>query len=173
VSCPDWTTLAAHRHERRGVEPEGWRAALEHFDSCSACRREALAADPTLVFRRMPGMALTPADEAAEVDSMRQAVAAMRTASRLESSRRTFAGRRRWAAAAVLAVAALSLGRDGGPIQDHGALATSFAAEAAGPPAGRLEPAVSEDLSPDFQVDSDEMSVVMLYGDNFGSLLDV
>jgi hypothetical protein len=48
------------------------------------------------------------------VESVRQAVAAMRTASRLESHRR-FAGWRRWAAAAVLAFASLAVGRDRSP----------------------------------------------------------
>jgi hypothetical protein len=161
VSCPDWTTLAAYRRERRGVEPDGWPGALEHFDSCSACRREALTADPTLVFRRMPEIAMTPAGEADEVESMRRAVAAMRTASRIEASQRSSSSWRRWAAAAVLAVAALSLGRDGGQIPDR-----------AGRAAGRPEPMVYEDLSPDLQVDSEEMSVYMVYDPRFGNLLD-
>jgi hypothetical protein len=136
VSCPDWTTLAAHRRERRGVEPDGWPAALEHFDSCPECRREALAADPTLVFRRMPEVKMTPADEAAEAASVRQAVAAMRTASRLEASRRSSAGWRRWAAAAVLAAAALSLGQDGGRIHQEAPVAASSTPV----PAGELTP---------------------------------
>jgi hypothetical protein len=126
VSCPDWSALAAHRNDRRAAEPEGWTEALAHFDSCSVCRRQALAADPTLVFRRMPVVEPTPAQELDEVAAVRQAVAAMRTASRLEAldtrprpvsaffgSKR---GWKRWAAAAVLAVASLSLGRDPGTI---------------------------------------------------------
>ena len=48
------------------------------------------------------------------MESVRQAVTAMRTASRLESSRR-FGGWRRWAAAAVLAFASLTVGRDREP----------------------------------------------------------
>ena len=50
-------------------------------------------------------------DERAEAEAMRQAVAAMRTARRLESRQR-FAGWRRWAAAAVLALASLSVSWD-------------------------------------------------------------
>ena len=169
MSCPDWTTLAAHRRERRGAEPDGWQAALAHFDACSACRREALAADPTLVFRRMPEVAMTPAAEAAEAASMRQAVAAMRTASRVEASQRSSAGWRRWAAAAVLTVAALPLGRDGGQVPAERARLA-----AAPVPVSALvaEPPPGEDLSPDYQVDSEGFSVVMLYDDNFSSLLD-
>jgi hypothetical protein len=107
VSCPDWTGLAA----RRDAEPGGWADAVQHFDGCVLCRREALTADPLLVFRRLPVVELTPAEERSEAEAMRQAVAAMRTAERLEIRRR-FTGWRRWAAAAVLAVAALSVGRD-------------------------------------------------------------
>ena len=107
MSCPDWTGVAT----RRETEPDGWAAAVEHFDSCALCRREALAADPLLVFRRLPAVELAPAEERAEVEAVRQVVAAMRTAERLEV-RRSFAGWRRWAAAAVLTLASLSVGRD-------------------------------------------------------------
>ncbi|HSF40550.1 MAG TPA: hypothetical protein VLT87_12205 [Thermoanaerobaculia bacterium] len=121
MSCPNWSALSAHRNDRRATEPEGWAEALAHFDSCSVCRRQALAADPTLVFRRMPVVEPTPAQELDEVAAVRQAVAAMRTASRLDAldarprSASIFFGSRRgwkrWAAAAVLALASLSLGR--------------------------------------------------------------
>ena len=110
VTCPEWSRLAA----LRDAEPEGWALALEHFDGCSRCRPEALKADPLLVFRRLPVAELNPAEERSEVESVRQAVAAMRTASRLESRRR-FAGWRRWAAAAVLVFASLTVGRDPAP----------------------------------------------------------
>lgn len=121
MSCPNWSALAAHRNDLRGFEPEGWPQALAHFDSCSVCRRQALAADPTLVFRRMPVVEPTPAQELDEVAAVRQAVAAMRTASRLEALDArprpvSFSGWKRWAAAAVLALASLSLGQDSGKI---------------------------------------------------------
>lgn len=124
MSCPDWRALAAHRNDprrfRRETEPEGWTEALAHFDSCSLCRRQALAADPTLVFRRMPVVEPTPAQELDEVAAVRQAVAAMRTASRLEALETrprpvSFSGWKRWAAAAALAVASLSLGQSQSP----------------------------------------------------------
>ncbi|HYO16729.1 MAG TPA: hypothetical protein VE685_26325 [Thermoanaerobaculia bacterium] len=178
MSCPDWTALAAHRHDRRGVEPDGWQTALEHFDSCPACRREALAADPTLLFRRLPEIARTPDDEEAEVHSMRQAVAAMRSASRIEASQRSFAGWRRWAAAAVLALAALSLGRDGGPTLDRAeAVATSSVPELGGQPVSGPKPPLHEGLDlPDarvYQVDDEEFRVLMVYDESFETLLDV
>jgi hypothetical protein len=112
--CPDWRDLTAHRNDGPGPgieEPAGWPAALEHLDGCPACRRTALEADPTLLFRRLPALSLemSASTEAAEVESMRQAVAAMRTARRLEPPRER-AVWSRWLAAAALAAAALSLG---------------------------------------------------------------
>ena len=114
MNCPDWTSLAAHRHGGDS-EPEGWSEALAHFDGCQLCRKQALKADPTLVFRRLPPVssaAMTAAQEQAEVESVRQAVAAMRAASRLdprEARRSTSSNWKRWAAAAALALAALTL----------------------------------------------------------------
>lgn len=113
MSCPDWTRLVAAR-ERAEAEPAEWAEAMAHLDACPRCRREAVAADPLLVFRRLPGVEMTAGDERAEAESMCQAVAAMRTARRLESHQR-FAGWRRWAAAAVLAIASLSVGWDKAP----------------------------------------------------------
>src|SRR3954451_23654330 len=113
MSCPDWTGLVALR-ERAESEPAEWTEAMAHLDACPRCRREAVAADPLLVFRRLPALDMTEGDERAEAESMRQAGAAMRTSRRLESRQR-FAGWRRWAAAAVLAVASLSVGWGKGP----------------------------------------------------------
>lgn len=119
MSCPDWKTLAAWRDDPRAEEPAEWREGLAHLDQgCTLCRRAALAADPTLVFRRLAVVpAPAPAQEASEADAMRRAVAAMRAASRVEASERR--GRplgslswKRWAAAAALAVAALSMPGD-------------------------------------------------------------
>lgn len=115
MSCPDWTSLTEHRRTN-APEPEGWSEALAHFDSgCPLCRKQALKGDPTLVFRRLPPVsasAMTETQEQAEVESVRQAVAAMRAASRLDSReprRSTSSGWKRWAAAAGLGLAALSL----------------------------------------------------------------
>jgi hypothetical protein len=115
VSCPDWKTLAAWRGDPQAGEPAEWQEALAHLDrGCSQCRRAAVAADPTLVFRRLAAVpaaaAMTPVQEASEADAMRRAVTAMRAASRVEASERR--GRpswKRWGVAAALAVAALSL----------------------------------------------------------------
>ncbi len=122
MSCPDWIALTAHRRERRlkdAAEPAGWNEALAHFDGgCKLCRRQALAADPTLVFRRLaavPAVTMTEAEERSEVESVRSAVAPMRAATRLDSLEagpRASSLRKRWstgAVAAVLALAALAL----------------------------------------------------------------
>lgn len=109
MSCPDWKALAAVR-ESAEAEPAEWAEAMAHFDACPRCRREAVAADPLLVFRRLPVVEMPEGDERAEAEAMRQAVAAMRTARRLEHHRH--AGWKRWAAAAVLATASLSVSWD-------------------------------------------------------------
>jgi hypothetical protein len=80
MSCPDWRNLDAAARETAA-----WDNALRHLDGgCAACWRDALAVDPTLVFRRLPVPELSPAAEADEVAATRLAVAAMRTASRAE-----------------------------------------------------------------------------------------
>jgi hypothetical protein len=135
VSCPDWGRLAAGR-ERAGADAADaadWAEAMGHFDACTLCRREALKTDPLLVFRRLPAVELTSAEESSEVEAMRQAVAAMRTGKRIEA-RRSFAGWRRWAAAAVLAVALLGVGRDKAPrLEQAAALSPTPAAESSAP----------------------------------------
>ena len=84
MSCPDWGRLAAHRLDPQLAEPAGWEESLAHLDGCADCRRRALAADPTLVFRRLAGAGEAAAATAgADAEAMREAVAAMRRASRL------------------------------------------------------------------------------------------
>lgn len=84
MTCPDWTLLAAHRlaDAPEAAEPADaatWGDALDHLDACPECRRRAVAADPTLVFRSLP--AWEP--DAAEVDAMRSGVAALRRVHRV------------------------------------------------------------------------------------------
>lgn len=125
MTCPDWTRLTAHRVADPATAaarvPEAWGAALDHLDGCSECRRRALAADPTLLFRSLPDW---KPDAAAEVDAIRSGVAALRRAHRITprgeaeraagaapgGSARSTGERNGWraAAAAVLAAALLS-----------------------------------------------------------------
>ena len=125
MSCPDWKTLAAWRDDPRAEEPAEWQEALAHLDrGCVQCRRAAVAADPTLVFRRLavvPAVpASSPAQEASDIEAMRRAVAAMRAGSRVEASERRSRPARaaralkalswkRWGVAAARALAAQSL----------------------------------------------------------------
>ncbi|MCP4659203.1 MAG: hypothetical protein GY856_27655 [bacterium] len=80
MSCPDWRTLTT---ARRDADPEAWQSALAHFDDCSLCRRDALTAEPTLLFRRLPTLE-AGADQIAD---MQRAVATMRRARSMEEPR--------------------------------------------------------------------------------------
>jgi hypothetical protein len=112
----DWQALTAHRRQRAAAEPAGWREAVAHLADCPPCRRQALAADPTLLFQGLPDAAV----DAGEVAAMRAGVAALRRARALAStavdrrdSRRPAPDRHRrllqGVAAAGLAAAALTL----------------------------------------------------------------
>jgi len=173
TSCPDWTALVALRERAvdgvDAAEPAGWAEAVAHLDACPRCRREAMAADPLLVFRRLPVSEMPEAVEQAEAESMRQAVAAMRTARRLES-RRSFAGWRRWAAAAVLTVASLAMG-DRAPVELNPAVTAPEAPAAVAAPAAPspAATAVLERLDGSdarvYQVDGKDLTAFMIVGD--------
>lgn len=166
LSCPDWSRLAAVC-DNEGAEPEGWAEAVAHFDACALCRKEALKADPLLVFRRMATVEITPAEERLEVESMQQAVAAMRTARRLETRGR-FAGWRRWAAAAVLAGISLGVGRDKVPQLEQVAVIETPPA-----PASVAAPVLDGIDRPEarvYEVGDDEFSAVMVIDPSFESL---
>ena len=70
MTCPDWRSLADHRD----LEPQAWDEALHHFDGCRHCRDEALAVEPTLMFRHLPA----PKVDRDEITAMKQAVATLR-----------------------------------------------------------------------------------------------
>lgn len=110
TACPDWRRLAAGRRE---LGDERWDEALDHAADCRLCRGEALAADPALIFRRMPELALEGDALAAEVAALQQGVATLRAASRLQQEPRRFprlsalplptrAGWKSWATAAAM-----------------------------------------------------------------------
>ena len=109
MNCPDWCDLASRRDEA----PELWERALLHHDTCDRCRRDALAAEPTLLFRQMAAPELGRADIAA----IKQAVTTMRRTLPLAEaaedsaaegvggrSRRAQRSKKVWLQAAVLAV---------------------------------------------------------------------
>lgn len=101
MRCPDWPSLI----DRREHDTEGellWGRALEHFDGCEACRETAYAAEPTLIFRRLP--TVTPPQS--EIDAMKQAVAALRRAQPIVEPARQRRSRRRFEAANLMRAAA-------------------------------------------------------------------
>ena len=137
MSCPDWRGLARLRSPLDEQDPAGWDDAVTHFENgCPSCRRDALLAEPMLVFRRLRATAgagapeMSAAQEASEVDAVRQAVAALRAAGRVDASRSRRFVRWRWVAAAGLTAAALSIPADNAwqLHQDRGALPSSTAA---------------------------------------------
>lgn len=190
MSCPNWQELAAWRDDSQAGEPAEWREALVHLDrGCALCRRAAYAADPTLVFRRLaaPGGRLvpepTPAQESSDVDAMRRAVAAMRAASRVEAvERKGLAGNwKRWAAAAALAVAALSVPADDPrhlPRRAALVIPASFSPSEAGEAAAVLPASFGDDQPilegvnlPDarfYHMEGEGLSVVMVVDETMG-----
>jgi hypothetical protein len=114
MSCPDWRSLARLRSPIHEEDPAGWDDAVTHFENgCPSCRREALVAEPMLVFRRLrEALEISAAHEVSEVDAARHAVAALRAAGRVGASRSRRVVRWRWVAAAGLTAAALSIPAD-------------------------------------------------------------
>lgn len=169
LSCPDWSRLAAVRSaldRNESAEPEGWAEAVAHFDACTLCRKDALKADPLLVFRRMAPVESTPAEDDLEIESMQQAVAAMRTARRLEARGR-FAGWRRWAAAAVLAGVSLSVGRDKVPQLERAAAAPPALVSV---PAAPVLDGIDRPEARVYEMGDDEFSTVMVIDESYESL---
>lgn len=121
--CPsrgEWRDRLAHRFDAERTEPESWREDLAHLDGCESCRELTLELEPTLLFRSLAAP-VASLDASAEAASMVQAVTAMRRAGRVEGlERRSGTELRwsdlarapwsRWAAAALVALTALSLG---------------------------------------------------------------
>lgn len=122
MSCSPETLAAelAHRFDPEASEPAGWADLRAHLAACEACRRQALAVDPSLLFdlpRRSKPADARPAagPQAVDPQAMIAAVTAMRRADRVEhhTGRSAPVRRRRWTrwtAAAAISMAALSYG---------------------------------------------------------------
>ncbi len=174
MSCPDWRTLTA----RRDADPEAWQSALAHFDDCPRCHEDALAAEPTLLFRRLPTLE-AGADDIAD---MRRAVATMRRARSMDQPRRRVPYRRlstsAWLRAAALAAVLLgaALLRGTGPattdrVEQAALEPAAVSAETldAATALAALDPArlpLVEDLDPSYgsliQVVDDDFAIVMV-----------
>lgn len=199
MSCPDWRHLVAEREAGAGDAGPAWAAARQHLGSCPRCREAALAADPTLIFLRLPA----PTVPAAEVASMQQGVAAMIRASRVRASgvpaipaghlfdprpaRRFGLGALRWARPAA-AAALLAIGVLQAPVARESVaksfIARSSASSLVETSSGRSFLAVAastgsilEDLDlPDarvYEVASEEMQVVMVVDSSLDPSLDL
>ena len=104
------------RLEQAECVDHAWRDALDHQRTCLACRTAAIAAEPTVLFQRLPSIELSEA----EVEVMRERVAGVRRGREVARGRVSASGSggqtldrsnsrgrlQRWAgAAAVLAIA--------------------------------------------------------------------
>jgi hypothetical protein len=168
-ACFDWARLTVHRRRRDdAVEPEGWSEALAHLPTCAACRRAAVAADPTLVFQLAPPPVAAGAEEAAEVARMRAAVAAMRRTAPLRRAARSRVGG--WRAAAAGLLVAVALAQAPRPLERAAAPAVTGGVATAGlelqlPPELRLQPIVEDTDRPEarvYQLSGQGMAVVMI-----------
>ena len=102
MNCPDWRALT-DRRDAGTLDETRWQEALGHMDDCGPCQEEALAADPTLLFRHLP----TITADASQVQSMQQAVASMRRSEAVQRRRSPNSWLRAAAVAAVLLGASL------------------------------------------------------------------
>lgn len=79
MNCPDWSALVAARDAGPPADLPAWMAARRHLADCGSCRGEALAADPLLIFDRLPERTVSPN----EIASMQAAVASLVRAGRV------------------------------------------------------------------------------------------
>lgn len=106
MNCSDGRQLMGRLREDGRLDDDQRRDLVEHFSDCPDCRRDGLAADPTLLFLGASPLEL----ERSEVASIRRTVRAMQRARDLDA-----AGSRSWthvlraAAAAILLTALLLL----------------------------------------------------------------
>lgn len=175
--CPDWRDLVA-RHDAETLADAEWHRALAHSDECPRCAEEALAAEPTLLFRGLPALAVGEP----EVREMQQAVAGMRRNAAAESRSRRLSGSwlRAAAVAAVLLGAALLQGT--APMTTEGEAATLavgslaldepwLAGEAAG---GRAPDALPLGVAPAaFETHASALPLVEMADPAFGSIIEV
>ncbi len=84
MSCPDWRALVAARDAAPAADLPAWDEARRHASTCGSCREAAFAADPLLLFSRLPERRVTPG----EIDDMQSAVAALVRSSRIAQSAR-------------------------------------------------------------------------------------
>lgn len=159
MSCPDWQTLCDRRRAGPGDGP-GWEAAVRHLDDCPACQDAAPAADPLLLFRRLPA----PAAGASEVEAMKQAVASMRRGETIERR----ASRRRRSLLRAAALAAVLLGS----ALLRGAQPPAPAVEPP-PPAAAQPQAIASVAANAAEIDLDWLPLVEAVDPRYGSIIQL
>ncbi|MEM6793591.1 MAG: hypothetical protein AAF725_06385 [Acidobacteriota bacterium] len=108
----DWQSLVREHDEAPERDSEEWLEAMAAIDEDPAERERAVAADPLMMFRRLPSD--EPAS-ARDIESMKAAVKSLRRASELEAERAKRRPALAWPLAALLALgvsAALLTGPD-------------------------------------------------------------
>ena len=169
MSCPDWRSLVAHRFAPDGREAADWPAARAHLEECPACRRRALALDPTLVFAGLNRLQERAQPPSLDTDEIRRSLRTMRRTQALAArhSRLTLPGR--VAAALVLALAALLLGGvpTGGPASEPAGAGFGYPwlpqSEVASPP---FVEAVGRPEARIYQLGQEDFSLVMIVDEN-------
>ncbi len=158
MSCPDWLRLVRVQEE----DPESWQAALRHAEDCDVCFDDALEAEPTLLFRRLPAARASRQD----IDAIKDAVATMRRTQVLtrpaETRRKVRWGRSLATAATILLAAVLS----GALPEDHGVSSVALVE------ASHLEE-ISTSASPDTPSEVDQMPLVEDVDPTYGSVVQV
>jgi hypothetical protein len=101
MNCAELARLAPVSLLASELEPVEHRRVAAHLRECPECRRQAVSADPAVLFVDLPTLEVTEAD----VEAVRSAVGAMRRARALENETSRPLGRwwRHAAAAALLA----------------------------------------------------------------------
>ncbi|MEM8994939.1 MAG: hypothetical protein AAGF23_09120 [Acidobacteriota bacterium] len=182
MSSIDWQRLVGDHDRAPERDDDAWIEALMAMDEDPAERERAEAADPLLMFRRLPEPDVTASD----IDSMKAAVATMRQVSEtLAESAPTPARRRpeRWilpiAAALVLAVTLVLLAGHGAAVDGPQAAGTvasmtppveasftaaDFVLDGAALAASELPLVEDADPGSDLlmQIENDEMSLVVV-----------
>lgn len=168
MSCPDWLRLVRVQDE----DPESWQAALQHAEDCDDCFEDALEAEPTMLFRRLPA----PRASQLDIEAIKSGVASMRRAQALtrpaETRRKVRWGRSLATAATLLLAAVLSGGwpgdRDDGPMAlvEASQLEESLAPTLLETPSEVDQMPLVEDVDPTYgsvvQVMDAEMSLVLV-----------
>jgi hypothetical protein len=120
---------------REALPGEERRAVREHLAGCAACRAEAAAADPVLLFSALPSESVSAKDVATVVASVRAGMALRQAERRIErpSGRATGgrASRRSARVAAAAAVLLLTLALPFGPNSPKAPLPAPVAGPAA------------------------------------------